>query len=175
MTRYDHPDDVRLVGLKLGDSPYREFEKQGKGEVIDVELITSLNYANLAKNRLITASFYFCDQIDTRVEGLGGLPLYYHDKTWIYIGDSEIDNIMPSGFYQYHAIMSSFAHEKPSNLNGPEILDFDLREAPRDICFYIDATTLDIPSSIRSNVVRIPKEVLVKLFAEHPRRPPSAN
>ena len=79
--------------------------------------------------------------------------------------------------YHYHAIMSSFSYEEsPSHFgDNSAILDYDLREKPRDICFYIDASTLDVPASIRSNMVRISKEMLIEFFATHPRRFPSSH
>jgi len=175
MIRYDDPNDVRLVGLKLGDSPYKEFEEAGRGELIDVEIATGFDYAALTKNRHITARFHFCDQMDTDVEGLGGLPLFVHNIDWMDIVDNKLGNPMVEGSYRYHAIMSSFSHEESPTHYGDDsaILDYDLREKPRDICFYIDASALSIPGSIRSNIVRIPKETLTHFFTEHPRRTPS--
>jgi len=175
MIRYDDPNDVRLVGLKLGDSPYKEFEEAGRGELIDVEIATGFDYNILVKNHTIAVRFYFCHEANTDVEGLGGLPLFVHNIDWMDIVDNKSGNPMVEGSYRYHAIMSSFSHEESPTHYGDDsaILDYDLREKPRDICFYIDASALDIPGSIRSNVVRIPKETLTHFFTEHPRRTPS--
>ena len=175
MIRYDDPNDVRLVGLNVGGGLYKEFEDPRRSELMDVELTTGFDYSALTKNRHITARFHFCDQMDTDVEGLGGLPLFVHNKDWVEIVDNQLGNPMVEGRYLYHAIMSSFSHEKSPSDYGDDsaILDYDLREKPRDICFYIDASALGIPGSIRSNVVRIPKETLTRFFAEHPRQTPS--
>ena len=175
MIRYDDPNDVRLVGLKLGDSPYKEFEDAGRGELIDVEIATGFDYNVLVKNRTIAVRFYFCDEADRNVEGLGRFSLFVHNKEWMGIFYNEFETLMIGGYYRYHAIMSSFSHEKSPLRYGDDsaILDYDLREQSRDICFYIDASALGIPGSIRSNVVRIPKETLIHFFAEHPRRTPS--
>ena len=175
MIRYDDPNDVRLVGLKLGDSPYKEFEEAGRGELIDVEIATGFDYTILVKNHTIAVRFYFCHEANTDVEGLGGLPLFVHNIDWMDIVDNKSGNPMVEGSYRYHAIMSSFSHEESPTHYGDDsaILDYDLREKPRDICFYIDASALSIPGSIRSNIVRIPKETLTHFFTEHPRRTPS--
>jgi hypothetical protein len=180
MTRHDDPDDLQLVGLKLGEGPYSnsEFEKKGRGEMIDVEVVTKLNYTNRFKGRYVSVPFYFCDQVDMYVQGLGHLGLYRRDKRWVRIDDGQEGDDNSYGPYHYHTAMSSFAHdETPIFNNKPTILDYDLRRSPRDVCFYLDAGAmgLGIINSVRSNVVRIPKEVLIKFFAEHPRRPPSRN
>ena len=175
MIRYDHPNDVRVVGLNVGDSPYKKFEDAGKGEMIDVWIATSFDYASLSESRIISVRFYFCNQMGTRVEGFPLLPLFIHNKDWVDIKYNKSGNPMVEGSYRYHAIMSSFSHEESPTHYGDDsaILDYDLREKPRDICFYIDASALDIPGSIRSNIVRIPKETLTHFFTEHPRRTPS--
>lgn len=176
MVRYDNPNDVHLVGLKLGEGPYynSKYEKRGKGEMIDIEVITMTNYTTRFRGYYVDVSFYFCDQASTYVQGLGGLSLYRYDGEWISIDGDKGDDISPGPYY-YHTAMSSFAHDKTPFSNEPTILDYDLRETPRDVCFYLDARALNLPGSTRSNVVRIPKEVLTKFFAEHPRRPLSPN
>ena len=71
MIRYDDPNDVRLVGLNVGDSPYKEFEEAGRGELIDIEIATGFDYTILVKNHTIAVRFYFCHEANTDVEGLG--------------------------------------------------------------------------------------------------------
>ncbi len=173
MTLYDVPDDVRLVNLKLEDGPYgnRTQEQMKYSEMIDVEVVTNRNYMKLDKGRYIYVEFYFCDQMDMDIQGLGGLPLYRYDNKWVHISGDKYENDKLVGPYHYHTAFSSFSHDKQPIRQRPTILDFDLRDSPRDLCFYIRAGALwALVSDKRSNIVRIPREMLIKFFAEHPRR-----
>lgn len=110
------------------------------------------------------------------IQGLGGLNLYFYDKKWIRVDRYEENNNNSTSPYHYHTAFSSFTHDEKSFFKKPTILDYDLRKSPRDICFQIMTNggyaKID---GIWSNVVRIPKEMLIKLFAEHPRRVPPPN
>ncbi len=178
MTRYDDPDDVRLVGLKFEGGPYSssKFEEMGKGEMIDVEVVTDINYSNFVKEHFVDVIFHFCDQMDMDVRGLGGLSLYRYDKRWRRVDDHEKDKDNSAGPYHYHTAFSSFAHDEKPISDEPIIINYDIRESPRDICFQV-TTRSGYPIIDRrwSNVVRIPKEMLTKFFAEHPRRAPPPN
>jgi hypothetical protein len=178
MTRYDDPVDVRLVSLKLEDGPYKDYELDliKIREMIDVEVVTNLNYTAFAKEHFVTVEFHFCDQMDMDVRGLGGLDLYRYDKRWIRVDDHEEGKSNLAGPYHYHTAFSSFAHKEEPISREPTILDYDLRDSPRDICFQIVANSGYVAVDRRvSNVVRIPKEALIKLFAEYPRRAPPPN
>ncbi len=178
MTLYDIPDDVQLVSLKLEDGPYanRTLEEMKYGEMIDVEVVTNTNYTNLIKGRYVNVWFRFCDQMDMDVQGLGGLSLYRYEKKWIQVDRYEDGDDNSTGPYHYHTAFSSFAHNKQPDSTEPTILDYDLRTSPRDICFYLRAGAMwAMVTDKRSNVVRIPKEMLIKFFAEHPRRVLSEN
>ncbi len=178
MTLHDVPDDVRLVNLKLEDGPYgnRSLEQMKYDEMIDVEVITNTNYTTFGRGRYINVEFRFCDQMDMDVQGLGGLALYRYDNKWIRVDSYEYGNDNLSSLYHYHTAFSSFSHDKQPIRQRPTILDYDLRESPRDICFYINAGAMwALVSDKRSNIVRIPKEMLIKFFAEHPRRTPPQN
>lgn len=179
MTRSDFPDDVRLVDLKLEDGPYRDsrLDLIKLREMVDVEVVTNINYTHVAHGHLVNVEFRFCDQMNMDVQGLGGLGLYRYNKEWINVDDYEERNDNLPGPYHYHTAFSSFAHDKEPDIFGEQaILDYDLRELPRDICFRVKMNAgYDLMGHRSSNVVRIPKEMLTKFFAEHPRRAPPPN
>ncbi len=177
MTLYDDPDDVQVVSLNIGSGPFRNNEANGEDseELIDIEVSTNTNYANFIRGYYVNVPICFCGDMHMRVEGLGGSGLYRHNNRWISVDDREGGNDTSPAPYHFHTFMGTFAHETHSMIYGePAILDYDLRQIPRDICFYFNAGAMGLGvTNIRSNVVRIPKEVLIKFFAEHPRRTPS--
>ncbi len=144
--------------------------------MVDAELVSKLNYTSTAAHRFVIVRFHFCDQMNMEVEGLTGRRLHRYDKKWIRIGDDEDINNNSLPPYHYYATFDSFSHDKKPIGNDPSILDYDLRKEPRDICLYINIVMPFAPiTNIISNVVRIPKEMLIKFFAEHPRRAPPSN
>lgn len=176
-TLNDLPNDIRLVDLRLEEGPYKSqtLEEMKEGEIIDIEVTTNLSYTNFANGSYVFVEFHFCDQMDTEVIRLGGISLYLYDKKWISVSHGE-GNENSGGPYHYHAGMRSFTHGKEPISKGPWIFYYDLRESPRDVCFYLSSfAPYAIVGEKRSNVVRIPKEMLIKFFAEHPRRVPSEN
>ena len=176
MTQYNLPGDARFVGLKLEDGPQKDsrLDLIKIREVIDVEFVTDTNYTNFSNGRIVLVYFHLCDHMDINVQGLGGFGLYRYDKRWIRVADEENDNT--SGPYYYHTAFSSFAHDKEPMTKDSTIIDYDLRVLPLDICFQtMTSSGYAKIDGIWSNVVRIPKEVLIKFFAEHPRRAPPPN
>ena len=172
---YEVPDDLRLVGLKLGEGPYEDSpSNDGKHrEMIDVDVVTNFNYTNYAVIYSVFVEFFFCEQKDIFVQGLGGVILSGPDKTWGVIGQDgrrKLDN--GPGPYHYHAGMSSFSRDTiPLFYDRPTVLSFDLRKSPRDVCFYLDATQpFGIILHRKSNIVRISKEYLADFFAKNPPR-----
>ena len=175
MTLYDVPDDVRLVNLKLEEGPYGNstFEQMKYSEMVDMEIVTKTNYTTFDPGSYISVEFRFCDQMDMDVQGLGGLALYRYDNKWIRVNSYEYGDYNLDGLYHYHTAFSSFNHDKHQIMQKPTILDYNLRNSPRDICFYVRADSwLAMVSEKRSNVAHIPKEMLIKFFSEHPHCSP---
>lgn len=159
----DVPDDVKFVAFHYGTGPYKT---NARGEIIDVEIETNLNYMNhVGPSSAVSGRFYFCDQRSINVQGLGGLGLYKYMDKWVSVDDGIRDDSPPP--YRYHTAIHAAIHDKAASADARStILDYDLREAPRDLCFFLDAGYY---YHEKSNVVRIPKEELIKFFAEHPR------
>lgn len=159
------PDDLTFKGLHEGTELYG---KSPRWEFIDIELATNVNYENYVNDNwgYVGVVAYFCEKDDYKVQMLGGFGLYRKDEKWISLGAGVKDNSNPP--YYYHTGLNTHNHDKESMApQHPTVLDYDLREKPLDICLYLNAgTTL---SHQKSNIVRIPKEELIKFFAEHPR------
>jgi hypothetical protein len=162
----DIPDDVTFVAFHYGTGPYKT---NRRGEAIDVEMATNFNYMNYNHGGAmsVNAIFYFCDQQNMRVQGLGGLRIFkYMNNHWVSVGMPEPDNSPPP--YHYHTAIHAAIHDaEPDIKSEPTILDYDLRETPHDLCFYLDAGSMWYHE--KSIVVRIPKETLIRFLAEHPR------
>ena len=140
--------------------------------MIEILLSTDLNYTNyLLKHHLTVVSIvYFCDVPGEKVINLGDLGVYRKKGQYIPVDqfeNAQDQNIKP---YTYHTFIDTFNKDMKSSIPGSfstVIIDFDLRLEPHDICLYFHgAATLYAEDS---NVVRIPKEELIKLFATAPR------
>lgn len=158
----DIPDDLRFITLHNNIDPYPHKER---GEYVGVEVETNLNYINYEFSRDVYVRFFFCGHQDKNVEGLGGGDLYNNMGKWIGQGGVTHDDSSPP--YRYNAVFFTSHHHYSFEVPGKyHIVDYDLREEPRDLCFYLDAGPY---YQEKSNIVRIPKEELIKFFAEHPR------
>ena len=172
---YEVPDDLRLVGLKLGEGPYDTSPSNDgiHSEMIDVDIVTNFNYTNYAVIYSVTAKFFFCDQPNIFVQRLSPAMAFRYDRKWKHIGEDgsrELDN--GPAPYHYHTGMSSFSRDTIPLYSGrPTILVYDLRKSPRDVCFYLDATApFGIIGHRKSNIVRISKGYLADFFAKNPPR-----
>jgi len=160
----DIPNDVKFVALH---SNYGPKKSSIKGEVVDVEIETGFNYIEYSQgSQDVISIFYFCDQKDINVDGLGGWSLYRYLDKWVSADSGAHDPSPPP--YRYHTTIyvswyDTFIH---GHLDQT-IKSYDLRENPRDLCFYTDIRTY---YHEKSNIVRIPKEYLIQFFAEHPRK-----
>ncbi|HVI51656.1 MAG TPA: hypothetical protein VM661_10635 [Candidatus Sulfotelmatobacter sp.] len=158
----DVPDDLRFVALHDDIAPYPYKER---GEYVDVEVETNFNYMDYVGSRGAYISFFFCGHQDKNVYGLSNESLYKYMSKWVIAGEDVHDNSSPP--YRYHAIFFVASHgEKADTTSKYLIMNYDLRDSPRDLCFYLDVGPY---YHEKSNIVRIPKEELVKFFDEHPR------
>lgn len=163
------PDDVRFVALHSETGPDQTSKR---GETIDVEFETDFNYINHVDGFAgVNVDFYFCDQESRYVQGLGGLGLYKYTDKWTRVERAIHDDSPPP--YRYHSAFFAAIHDKTAMLDAKiTILDYDLHETPRDLCARFNALLglgLTGWAHEKSNIVRIPKEELIKFFGGHPR------
>ena len=162
------PDDLRFVAFHSGGGPY---PSSNRGELVDVEMETDFNYANYAGSRGVHIEFFFCENKNIDAPGLGGHSLFIYNDKWLRVDNGIHDDRPPP--YRFHTATFAEIHDKTA-LKEPKIkiFDYDLRETPRDLCFYLGVGPY---YHEKSNIVRIPKEELVKFFADHPRPQTSGN
>lgn len=156
------PDDLTYVGMHFDAGAYAKSWKN-YGELVEVEVKTNLNYQSEVINRRFgnTAWVDTCDNDDGGSVG-GGSISRMHNGERVSLSRYIPDNSPPP--YTYYFDFFTYG-----NISDSISKKYDLRERPRDLCVRFGESAYFY--SVRSNVVRIPKEELVKLYASQPRQP----